>query len=99
MAAASCPSRPVSKPADGFSFGTSPKTPNQFLGRPGCKNLSFASNYAGKVKVCTSRKLTVQARYDYDFWLPAISHVVNGNSFAPKQPLPKRGLKCYGTRE
>ncbi|KAL3736469.1 hypothetical protein ACJRO7_025417 [Eucalyptus globulus] len=61
MAAVSCPSRPMSKPADGFSFGTSLKTPSQFLGRPGCKNLSFASNYAGKVKVCTSRKLTVQA--------------------------------------
>ncbi|KAK3427331.1 uncharacterized protein LOC104450328 [Eucalyptus grandis] len=59
MAAVSCPSRPMSKPADGFSFGTSLKTPSQF--RPGCKSLSFASNYVGKVKVCTSRKLTVQA--------------------------------------
>ncbi|XP_030441638.1 uncharacterized protein LOC115663805 isoform X1 [Syzygium oleosum] len=61
MAAVPCPSRPVSKPADGFSFGTSLKTPCPFIGRIGCKNLSFTSDYAGKEKVCASRKLTVQA--------------------------------------
>ncbi|XP_030528711.1 uncharacterized protein LOC115739639 isoform X1 [Rhodamnia argentea] len=61
MTAVSCPSRPMSKPADGFSFGTSLKTSGQSHGKPGSTNLSFTSNYAGKVKVCTSRKLTVQA--------------------------------------